>query len=406
LAAAPIPEISLGDFFAGLSPRERRVPLEGVLETSYRCNLNCVHCYVNKPAGDREARQAELPLERLLRLVDEIVEAGCWHVLLTGGEVLIRRDFEPLYRYCISKGLRVTVFTNGTEVTERVADLFDALRPHAVEITLYGASRETYERVTRVPGSFDMCRAGIERLHRRGVPLKLKTMALAWNVHEVAAMRAFADVLGVPFQHDSLLNARVDCGANRNPELQLPAEQVVALDRADPVRFARLAAHAREVVKPRVDHGEGQPVYTCGAGLTGFTVDPYGKLQLCQLSRRHAYDLREGTFEEGWHGFLPGLRARTWQTEAACRRCSLIGLCGSCPGAAELEHGDAEAQVAAFCEITHLRAWSALGEASGHRQDGSCCLGRGRLAAQRGGLIRELKVVPRARRSRAPAPAS
>ena len=94
------------------------MPLQGILETTYRCNLNCVHCYVNKPAGDAAARARELPLERLLRLVDEIAEAGALHVLLTGGEVLVRPDFEPLYLHCLQKGLLVTVFTNGTEVTE------------------------------------------------------------------------------------------------------------------------------------------------------------------------------------------------------------------------------------------------------------------------------------------------
>jgi radical SAM protein with 4Fe4S-binding SPASM domain len=385
MAAAPIPEITLREFFGRLEPQRNRVPLEGILETTYRCNLACVHCYVNQPAADREARARELGLERLCRLVDEIVEAGCWHVLLTGGEVLVRSDFEPLYLYCLRQGLRVTVFTNGTEVTERIADLFESYPPHAVEISLYGATRETYERVTRVPGSFDKCLRGIRLLHARGVKLKLKTMALAWNVHEVEAMRAFASERGLPFHHDSLLNPRVDCGANRNSELQLDAERAVALDQADTAEFARLVAHAREVVKPRPDIDEDQPVYTCGAGVTGFTVDPTGALQLCQLSRKHSYDLRDGTFAEGWSSVFPALRARTWQTNAACRRCSLIGLCGNCPGAAELEHGDPEAQVAAFCEITHLRAWAALGEVEGHRRDATCCLGAGNLEARPAG---------------------
>jgi radical SAM protein with 4Fe4S-binding SPASM domain len=193
-------------------------------------------------------------------------------------------------------------------------------------------------------------------------------------------MRDYAAALGVEFRHDSMLNARVDCGANRNPELQVTAREAVAADLADPAARRRHETSFREVVA--ADAPPGEQVYTCGAGQIGFTVDPYGRLQLCQLSRRSSFDLREDTFARGWHEFLPGLRARTWQSNSVCRTCSLRPVCGSCPGAAELEHGDIEAAVAAFCEITHERAAALLGADSGHRADATCCLGSGQKSAR------------------------
>ena len=108
-------------------------------------------------------------------------------------------------------------------------------------------------------------------------------------------------------------------------------------------------------------------------------VDPYGQLHLCQLARRASFDLRSGDFAQGWE-FLGVARSRRWKTEGPCRTCSLGGLCGSCAGAAELEHGDPESVVVEFCEIAHLRAWAHLGEASGHKLDATCCRGSGRLA--------------------------
>jgi MoaA/NifB/PqqE/SkfB family radical SAM enzyme len=170
-----------------------------VLEPTFRCNLRCVHCYVNKPAGSAEEKARELTTARLIQVIDEIADAGCLNLLLTGGEVLLRPDFEELYRHALRRGMLVTVYTNGTLVTDRIADLFDRHRPLLVEISLYGMTRATYERVTGVPGSFDRCLDGIRRLVERGVPLKLKTMALSWNAHEVADMQAFAAELGVGF---------------------------------------------------------------------------------------------------------------------------------------------------------------------------------------------------------------
>jgi len=380
-----IPEITLGDLMAEMNAEARRVPLQGTIEPTFRCNLSCVHCYVNEPAGAAEVRARELSTERVKALVDEVADAGCLSLLLTGGEVLVRRDFPEIYLHALSRGLRVTVFTNGTMVTDEIADLFDRHRPVSVEITLYGMTAETYDRVTRVPGSFARCLEGIDRLLARGIRLKLKTMALTWNAHEIPAMREFARARGCDFQHDGILNRRVDCGASRNGELQLTPAQVVALDLDDPEQARVLKQACDEALAAAaVATGPGDDhVYTCGAGRNTFTVDPYGSLQLCQLSRRNGYDLGAGTFREGWDVHFPRLRERTWQANDICRRCSLISLCASCAGAAELEHGDPETIVAHSCEVTHRRAHTFASDVPGHRADASCCLEAARAAAAR-----------------------
>jgi radical SAM protein with 4Fe4S-binding SPASM domain len=74
------------------------------------------------------------------------------------------------------------------------------------------------------------------------------------------------------------------------------------------------------------------------------------------MARRPNYDLRSGTFAEGWHDFMPQVLAQTWTRETPCRDCELMTLCGQCPGWAQMETGDQEAPVAYLCEIGHLRA--------------------------------------------------
>src|SRR5206468_1639047 len=133
-----IPEATFGEFALRRRLGDRRLPIEGTLETTFRCNLRCAHCYVNEPAGSREIQAAELPLARLKLLIDEIAEAGTLFLLVTGGEVLVRPDFPELYLHALSRGLLVTVFTNGTLITDAVADLFAEHRPELVEISLYG----------------------------------------------------------------------------------------------------------------------------------------------------------------------------------------------------------------------------------------------------------------------------
>ena len=373
MGAAAVIDSSLSDLSARLDLGRRRLPIDGMIELTFRCNIGCAHCYVKQPAGSATEHAAELSTERLKRLLDEIAAEGGLFLTLTGGEPLLRPDFPDLYLHALRAGLLVSIFTNGTMITERMADLFDEHRPEAVEITLYGHTQQTYDRVSGVPGSFDRCRAGLERLLSRGINVRLKAVVLAWNAHEILEMEAFAQGLGLPFRFDGNLNPRVDCGPSRYRELQVSPQGLIQIDRRSKGRIDDL----REFLETSPRSAPVQPethLYTCGAGFTGFTVDAHGRLLMCPLSRQGTFDLRERTFHEGWHQYLARLRGRTWQTDSPCRTCSLVSMCGSCPAANEMETGDPEKPIASFCEITHRRAVTAMGEASGHRADASCCL--------------------------------
>ena len=141
--------------------------------------------------------------------------------------------------------------TNGTLVTERVADHLAAYRPFSIEITLYGRTKETYERLTGVPGSFERCLRGIRLLKERSLPLSLKTVAVTTNRHEIPDMQRFAeDELGVPFKFDAMINPRLDCSSSPL-NVRLTPEECVALDLADPKRHDEWIVFANAVVVAR-----------------------------------------------------------------------------------------------------------------------------------------------------------
>jgi hypothetical protein len=131
----------------------RRYPLGGSLEVTERCNLACLHCFINQPAGNRDAAAGELTLPQVRNVLDQMAGAGCLFLLITGGEALLRPDFREIWSYAKRKGMLVSLFTNGTLVTPRIADFLAEWRPGAVEISC-GATQDTYERVTQVPGSY------------------------------------------------------------------------------------------------------------------------------------------------------------------------------------------------------------------------------------------------------------
>jgi radical SAM protein with 4Fe4S-binding SPASM domain len=364
-----------GEFSSLIHQRQqgRRAPVEVSIEVTHRCPLECQHCYNNLPMSDPEARRQEMTFEEHVRLLDELVEMGCLWILYTGGEIFARKDFLDIYTETKKRGFLITLFTNGTMITPRIADHLAEYRPFAIEITLYGATRETYEALTQIPGSFDRCMKGIRLLQERNLPLKLKTVPTTINVHEVFEMKRLAEQeLGVEFKFDPLLNPRTDC--SQSPlAVRLSPEQAVQLDFRDPVRKAEYRKLA-EMEAEETNRKEGKELYTCGGGQSGCAVDPAGQMSICILSHQDGYNLRSGSFKEGWLGRLREIRESERASKTICTDCRLQSLCSMCPAMGELENGDAESPVEFICQVAHLRAYT-LGLEVPEHGDCPCCAG-------------------------------
>lgn len=331
-------------------------PISATVEVTRRCPLDCAHCYNNLPIGDRVARAREFTLAEHQHLLDQMADAGTLFLLYTGGEIFARRDFLDIFTYAKQKGFLITLFTNGTLLTPAIVDQLAIWRPFAIEITLYGRTRETYEALTGAPGSHERCLRGIDLLLERGLPLALKTVATSLNVHEIPAMKQFAAELGVPFKFDAMMNPRIDC--SQSPlQVRLSPAEIVQLDLGDAARLDEWRdLGKRAIASPSAKDTEH--IYNCGGGINAFAVDPDGKMSICVLSHCDTYDLRSGTLQEGWKEFLRHVRAKKTTQLTKCTHCALKSICGMCPANAELENGDSEKPVDFLCQVAHLRSYA------------------------------------------------
>ncbi len=349
-----IPELRLRDLSERLGGPKytNRLPVNGGIDLTYRCNLNCVHCYCNLPANDATALASELTTEEIFRILDETAAAGTLFLLMTGGEPLLRRDFKDIYLYAKKKGFLINLFTNGTLITPAMADFLAEWPPYNLEITLYGFTRATYEQVTRVPGSYDRCLTGLRLLRERGIEAYVKTIVLTLNQHEFVDVYRFAEELGIVnlFRYDYQIHPRLDGG--RGPlQYRISPEEGTAIDNAHPALRDSLVEYCR--------YREGKTVpddlYVCGGGLGSYHIDPYGRLKICVISEP-AYDLRHGSFEEGWAQAIPQARAGALPCEAPCHGCELRIICNQCPARARLEQGDKASAVPYVHRVAYERA--------------------------------------------------
>ena len=363
-----------GDFSSFLHERfqGRRVPAEISIEMTHRCPLECQHCYNNLPMSDENARKQELTFEEHIRLLDELVDLGCLWLLYTGGEIFARKDFLDIYTEAKKRGFLITLFTNGTMITPRVADHLVKYPPFSIEITMYGATKETYENIdadSRILRPLharnclaDGTRAAAEaenRSHLDQCPRSLRNEALA------------EQELGVEFKFDPLVNPRTDC--SQSPlAVRLSPEEAVALEFQDAVRRAEYL----KIVKLELAKNAPSSTkrYTCGGGHNGCAIDPNGNMTICVLSHREGYNLRSGNFQQGWEGPLKEIRETNVVRKTICTDCRIRTLCSMCAANGELESGDAETPVDFLCQVAHLRAF-ALGVQVPAHGDCACCEG-------------------------------
>jgi radical SAM protein with 4Fe4S-binding SPASM domain len=332
----------------------KRIPLDVSLELTYRCNNRCVHCYCNLPSNNTKALEEELTTEEIKKILNELSSMGSLWLLITGGEPILRNDFAEIYLYAKKKGFLITLFTNGTLLDKKTVDLLAAYPPFVVEISRYGATKKTYEEVSRVKGSYDRCIEGIKMVINSGVKVKLKSMALSLNQHEIEAMDRMAKEFGCEFRFDSIIQKRIDNSTYSTPEqYRISPEEVVKLDMMFPERMESYREFCKEFIgKPQ----DNKLLYQCGAGRGSIHINPYGMAMGCMMMIKDGFSIREFGLKWIWEEGIASVINQKKDFTLPCDDCDLINLCGQCPAWSILEYGNPTKELAYLCEIAKKKA--------------------------------------------------
>jgi len=321
------------------------IPIKGQIELTLRCNLRCVHCYVAK-----DKAKHELSFQEITDILDQIHQQGCLWLSFTGGEPLMRGDFLDIYRYAKRKGFLITILTNGILMVPEIVEYLAEEPPFSIDLTLNGVTQKTYESISQVPGSFRKVMEAIKMILDKKLPLKIKTKATRLNYHELDKIKHFIDSLGIEFKLNAMLYPRLD-GSPEPCSFRLSPEQVISLD-----RFFQDNGESRENDLKEENFIPSDNLFRCAAGVYSFHISPYGELIFCTFMRKSNFDLRKGSFKEGFYSFYPKVRSTKYQTNSRCKDCRIFYLCSQCPPLAYLENGDCEKPIDYFCQLAHKLA--------------------------------------------------
>ena len=363
--------IEIQEFALWKKMKSRRSLASFEMELTARCNNNCRHCYINLPVNEKVAQANELSPTEIETIADQAVALGAIWCTLTGGEPLLRPDFPDIFMRLKRKGLLVSVFTNATMIRTEHIRLFKKYPPRDIEVTIYGASAESYERVTRRPGSFAAFMRGLDGLLAAGVRVRLKAMALRSNLEDMERIAAFGRLRTKDFyRFDPVLHMRFDANPLRNEEIKqerLTPEEIVALEIADRKRFSALEKNCDTLINQGFTHRGCDHLFHCGAGNRNFSIGYDGTFRLCSSlwAPGTTVNLRETPLQEAWEKFIPtvrDLRSHNPEYLNSCLKCAIRNLCLHCPAHTHLETGAMDGVTPYFCRVAHARAAAITGQ--------------------------------------------
>ena len=338
-----------------------RLPLDGSLDLTYRCNNTCRHCWLWL-APDFSHTPEELSFTEIKRIVDEARQLGCQAWSISGGEPMLRPDFTDIFDYITRKSVTYSLNTNGSLITPEIARLLT--RKGKKMVALYGATAEVHDCVTRSPGSFEATMRGFAYLREAGAGFIVQIIPMRLNYHQFESMLDLARTLSPHFRVGAPWLWLSACrSAVRNREIlrqRLEPNDVLALDEPDPGFEALPSLNEKTTNLESSVCGlipEDDRLFArCIAARRDFHIDPYGQMSFCYFIKDPdmRFDLRHGTFRQGWEEFIPSLAGKVRggrEYIENCGSCDLRQDCRWCGVYAYLEHGRYSAKVDYLCQV-------------------------------------------------------
>ena len=304
------------------------VPLSVQLDLTWRCNLRCLHCYLDHDGS------AELPAAALAEILDQLAAAGALFLVLSGGEVLLREDFFEILEHARARLFSVKLKTNGTLLGASQARRLRALAVQQVDISIYSHRREVHDGVTQTPGSLERSLEAIRELRSQGVSVRLVDVLMRQNVSDYQGVQALAAELGAAFVVDPTVTPKLN-GDRSVTALRIPGDMLQRIFR-DP----GVVGHPGEFCAPPPPPDEAVlNEFPCSAGHTACYISPCGDLYPCVQFPLSCGNLRRQSFAELWRGSpaLAQVRAIRSRDLPVCRQCANLSRCSRCPGLACLE---------------------------------------------------------------------
>jgi MoaA/NifB/PqqE/SkfB family radical SAM enzyme len=351
-------ETSISSYCKVSSKKNFRIPLEIYLDLTYRCNNNCRHCWLMLPKNAKEISN-ELTFHEIRRIADEARSLGTQSWAISGGEPMLRPDFEEIFDYLTSKAVTYSINTNGTLITPAIAKKLR--RKGSKMIALYGACARTHDHITRAPGSFEAAMRGMAYLKEANAGFTVQIIPLRDSWKEYQKMLRLAESLSPDYRIGaSWLYFSANKSLTKNNEIKgqrLPPRLAISIDPPNLVYEERSKSFQSASDDMADSCAKMRLFEDCISSRNAFHIDPYGTMSICSriVDASLRYNIRNGSLKEGWEKFIPAIPgACTYNLDEYnknCGSCSKRVHCRWCAAYSYLESGRYTAPIRYLCQM-------------------------------------------------------
>lgn len=335
-------------------------PLSGTFELTPQCNLSCKMCYVRLTKEQMKPLGRERSANEWLEIAQTAKDNGMLYLLLTGGEPFIYPEFEYLYTSLKKMGFIISINSNATLLTNKNLELIKNNPPYRINITLYGGSAETYEKLCGNGAAFFLVTDAVKQLKEAGVNIKLNAGITEDNADDLEKIFNFAKKEDIPIQAGAYMFPAVRCEGIRKAYGRLSAAEAGEyLARIDRLRFDDKSYNAfcknmlagsetNEEISDTCSSG-----FLCRAGKSNFWINWNKTMTGCGMLNEPSIDLDKTDFLQAWEQ----IKAYTKNAEvlSECNKCPKRNSCHVCPAIARAETGDFNAKPEYMCTLTEER---------------------------------------------------
>ncbi len=348
--------------------KAKRSPLVAQLELTSRCNLSCKMCYICSKSNDKEIINKEHTSEEWIDFARKLSNAGVLYVLLTGGEVFIRKDFKEIYEEISKMGFSTQIYTNATLITPEKAKWLGRIPPSKVSVTMYGASRETYKKICGDSSAYDKTVRGIDLLLSENIIVNLRTTIVRENCHDAEKIYDFAESRGMEFGSIHYVSPRREgLGTDPAGERLSPLEIMEYEKRLKSYLLSKkriknkmkqnelkslMSKDIDEIVENKNISTDFKNSFNCSAGHCSFWVTWDGKMTPCGMMSEPYVDVFNKDFLDSWEQ-LKNLSDKV-PACSECTKCEYLEKCLVCPAKLKTETGQYDKCSSYLYDIANL----------------------------------------------------